>query len=348
MEETQLPDNGGSAEPNGCVNCGSKYVVPKYSTNLCSECRQLFIKFPIPLAVKAFGIGVGLVLIYALISFPKNLALAIHLEKAQKFEKQKQFASAQREYAEVAGVMPDNLDANAHLMIAAFYNLDIATFVKTQERLVGKNFQDKRLFNEVNDMVNRVNAMVTDGGIDDILLRYNNNEDAVPDSVFTNYLKDNPENVCALVMYAKRLYLRKDFLHCDTLAQRLLAIDIEHLLALRMLATIEREKGHMEESIEYSKRIIEMNSEAGYAYASMARTYLKWNKLAEGLKWAEKSVAIDSSDPYNVASLAIAWHLNKQPLKRDELLKELQQHTDTTTAGYLKYATDVINNKDSL
>ena len=348
MEETQLPENAGSAEPKGCVNCGSMYVVPKYSTALCSGCRQLFIKYPISLPVKLFGIGVALVLIFALFSFPKNISTGIHLERAREYETKKQYVSAQREYAKVVQVLPDNLDANAHLLIASFYNLDITTFVKTQERLIGKNFRDKRLFNEVNDMVNRVKAMVTDDGIDNILLRYNNNEDAVPDSAFTSYLKDNPDNICALVMYSKRLYMRKDFAHCDTLAKRLLAIDIEHLVALRMLATVEREKGHMEESIEYCKRIIEMNSEAGYAYASIARTYLKWNKLAEGLKMAEKSMAIDSNDLYNKVTMAIAWHLNKQPLKRDELMKELKQHTDTTTAAYLKYAMDVINNKESI
>jgi tetratricopeptide (TPR) repeat protein len=348
MEETRLPENDGLAEPKGCVNCGSIHVVPKYPTALCSDCRQLFIKYPISLPVKLFGIGVALVLIFALFSFPENISTGIHLERAREYEKKKQYISAQREYTEVLRVEPDNLDVNAHLMIAAFYNLDITTFVKTQERLIGKNFSDERLFNEVNDMLNRLKAMVTDEGIDNILLRYNNNEDAVPDSAFTNYLKDNPDNVCALAMYAKRLYSRKDFMHCDTLAQRILGIDIENLFALRMLATIEREKEHMEESIAYCNRIIEMNSEAGYAYASMARTYLRWNKPVQGLKMAEKSMAIDSNDPYNKVTMAIAWHLNKQPLKRDALLKELKQHADTTTAGHLKYAMDVINQKQSI
>jgi hypothetical protein len=41
----------------------------------------------------------------------------------------KQYVSAQREFDEVLQVVPGNLEANAHLMIAAFYNLEIGTFI---------------------------------------------------------------------------------------------------------------------------------------------------------------------------------------------------------------------------
>lgn len=347
MEDSLLPENPGSTESNGCINCGSDHVDEKYPTRLCSNCRQLFIKYPVPLFVKIFAAGVGLILIFALSSFPKNVKTGIHFEKARQYEQKKQFVSAQREYTSVVQQVPDNLEANAHLMIAAFYNLDYGTFIKAEERLIGKNFEDKALYERLDDMINRVQALIIDTNMNEIMSRYNS-ENEVSDSEYVNYLKDHPFNVYALYTYANRLYQRKDFTGCDTLLQRLLGVDTEHLLALRMLATTARAKGEWEESIKFCEQIIHINSEAGYAYASMARTYLKWNKLAKGLELAEKSVTIDKNDPYNLATLVIAWHFNKQPSKRDEVLMELKQYNDSTAVPHIQYAMDVINQKETL
>jgi tetratricopeptide (TPR) repeat protein len=347
MEETQLTPDAEPTESKGCINCGSDHVVEKYPTRLCSDCRTLFIKYPIPLPVRLFAIGVGIVLVFALFSLPKNLSLGIHLEKGRKYEKNRQYISAQREYTEVVKEVPANLEGNAHVMIAAFYNLDYTTFIKAASRLEGKNFEDKALYDQLDDMVKRVKADAGDDATLEVLMKYDS-ESAVPDSVYTNLLKENRFNEYALFKYASRLFQRKDYDGCDSLLQRLLGVDTEHLMALRLLATEQREKGQWEESIKYFEKIIHLNSEAGYAYAGMARTYLKWNKPAKGLELAEKSLAVDKDDPYNKATLALAWHFNKQPLKRDAVLKEMKQHTDTAFAVQLQYATDVINNKETL
>lgn len=347
MEETQLPENTGSTESKGCINCGDINVVEGFHTPLCTNCRQQLIKYPVPLAIKLFAIGVGVILLFALFSLPKNLSTGIHFEKARQYEQKKQFESAQREYSSVLQQVPDNLEANAHLMIAAFYNVDYGTFAKAQERLVGKNFDDKSLYDKLDDMVTRVEAMIADTGMNEIYSQYNN-ENEVPDSEYVNYLKGHPFNVYALLTYSGRLYQRKDFVGCDSLLQRLLGVDTEHLPALRILASTARANGHLEESIKYCEKIIQLNSEAAYAYASMARTYLKLNKLTKGLELAEKSVQLDKADPYNLSTLVIAWHLNKQPSKRDEVLKVLKQITDSAAAPHLQYALDVIDQKETL
>lgn len=347
MEETLLSENSEAPESKGCVNCGSDHVVEKHATHLCSDCRQLFIKYPIPLAVKIFAIGVGLVLLIALFSFPKNLSTGIHFEKARQYEQKKQYASAQREYTDVVDKVPDNLEANAHLMISAFYNLDYSTFIKAEQHIEGKNIEDKALYDQLDDLVIRVQSLIADTNMNDIMTKYNA-EIEVPDSEYVNYLKDHPFNVYALYTYASRLYQHKNYTGCDTLLQRLLGVDTEHLLGLGMMALVARHKGECEESIKYCEKIINLNSEASYAYASMALTYLKLNKLTKGLELAEKSVALNKTEPYNLATLVIAWHLNNQPLKRDEMLKTLKTYPDSSAVRYTQYAVDVINKKETL
>ena len=347
MENNQLPENPGSAEPKGCVNCGSRLVEENYPTRLCSSCRELFIKFPIPLGIRLFGIGVGLVLIFAMFSFPKNFMLAKHLEKGKQYEAKKQYKSAQREFSDVVWQVPDNLEANEHLAIAAFYNLDVEKFVRTVDKMQGKKVEDEALYNQLSDLVTRAKGFFPDKELDEVLMKFND-KSQVPDSVFTNYLKEKPDNEYALFFYASKLYGRQDLVGCDSLLQKLLGVDTEHLMALRMLATIARQRGQLQESTQYCNKIIDINKEAGYAYASLARTYLKGNKLAKGLEIAQKSVDIDKEDSYNEATLAIACHMNKQTAKRDDVIKELKQRKDSSVTGDLQFAMDVINQKDSL
>lgn len=347
MENNQLPENPGSAEPKGCVNCGSHLVEENFPTRLCSGCRELFIKFPIPIGIKLFGTGVGLVLIFAMFSIPNNFMLAKHLEKGKQYEAKKQYKSAQREFSDVVRQAPDNLEANEHLAIAAFYNLDLEKFVKTVDKMQGKKVEDEALYNQLSDLITRAKGFYPDEELEEVLMKYNKKGE-VPDSVYTNYLKEKPDNEFALYFYAARLYERNNLVGADSIFQRLLTVDDQHLLALRWMATIARRRGQFQESAQYCNKIIDANKEAGYAYASLARTYLKQNKLAEGLRIAQKSVDIDKEDSYNEATLAIAFHMNKQTAKRDDVIKELKQRKDSSVTGDLEFAMDVISQKDSL
>lgn len=348
MEENQLTENAESTESKGCINCGSDYIVENYSTRLCSDCRQLFIKYPVPLPVKIFAIGVGLVLIFALSSFPKNLSTGIHFEKARQYENKNQYASAQREFASVVKQLPDNIAANAHLMIAAFYNLDFKTMMAANQHLTGKSIEEAGLLFQLNDVVERTEAYFPDSAMDNLLSKYEGKEHDIPDSAYFNFLKEYPYNRYGLFALASRCYKRKDWAGCDSLAQMILKTDSQHMIALRMLATVQREQGLWEESIKSCEQIIKLNNEVGFAWAIMARTYLKWNKLAKGLELAEKSVALDKKDPFNTITLALALHFNKQPGKRDVVIKEMKVGADSIALGQIQYAMDVINNKESL
>ena len=348
MEENQLPENPGSAEPKGCANCGRHLLEEKYPTQLCSGCRELFIKFPIPAGVKIFGIGVGLVLIYALFSLPKNVSLGIHLEKARKYEDKKQYVSAQKEYESITRQLPDNVEANAHLLLAAFYTLDFKTVLAANEKIAHKKIEGEGLLFQLNDVAERVEGYFPDTTLENSLSQYEGEAMNIPDSPYLSFLKTHPYDRYALLTMASRCYNKKDWAGCDSLIQKIFKTDREHLIALRMLATVQREQALWEESVKTCEQILKLNSEASYAYASMARTYLKWNKPAKGLELAEKSMALDKKDPYNMVTLVLAWHYNKQPAKRDGLIKEMRSNADSTMQGYVQYAMDVISNKETL
>ena len=115
---------------------------------------------------------------------------------------------------------------------------------------------------------------------------------------------------------------------------------------LRLLASSLREEGKWDESIKACDKILQVNNDEAYAIASKARVFLKQKKDKMALDLALESVEKDKSDPFNTATLALAYHFNNQPEKRDAIIKEAKAHIDSTQAYYMQYAIDVIEQKE--
>jgi len=347
MEENPLPESYDSQESTGCTNCGSSAVLEGYSNRLCNECRQLYIKYPIPLWVKLFAAAVAIVMLFSLFTFPKSVSLGLHLEKGRRLEQKRQYLSAQRELEAVTKLYPDNIEANGYLMIAAFYNMDYKTLVTAQSHLENREIEDADLYGTLNDLVNRVDHYYPDTTISNLIDRYGTDE-KVPDTVWNRFITRHPHSIYAFMSYANILYDRHDYGQCDSLLNLVLAEDGFCLGALRMLACSQREQRLWDKSIASCQKILQLNQEAGYAFAIMSRTYLKQEKNALGLDLAQKALAVNSTDPYNVAHLAVAWHYNNEPSKRDALLKELKAHKDSASILCLERAEDIIQHKEKL
>ena len=136
MEENQLTTAPESNDAKGCVNCGNSNIEEGYPTALCSDCRQAFIKYPIPFGIKIFAAAVGVVLVLSLFTFPKHIAMALHLERGKRFEKNHRYKAAQQEFGEVIKKLPDNAEAAGRMAIAAFYNMDFEQVAKLELRLL--------------------------------------------------------------------------------------------------------------------------------------------------------------------------------------------------------------------
>lgn len=351
MEDAQLTELPGSIDltpPTACVNCNSSDVVKGYSSPLCADCRQAFIKYPIPLPIKLFAIAVGLVLVFALFSLPKNLSTGIHLERGKRFEEKKQFLSAQREFNKVIKTMPDNLEANAHLTIAAFYNLDLTTFYTAMEKIAGKRYEKSELLGQVNVVIKEAEDLIPDTALANMINSYSDQTGGVPDSAYAGYLKQHSSNLYGYLAYANSLYDKGAFKTCDSVLKQVFNITVSCLPALQLQSSVHRKLGNLEASIKACEKILEINQEAPYAYCGMARTYLKQQKNELGLKMAMQGMSIDSSDAYSMATLALAYHVNNMPVKRDALLKALQAKGDSGALYYRQHVVDIIDQKESL
>lgn len=329
-----------------CVNCQARAAVPGHSTNLCDECRKLFIKYPIPLWIKLFAGGVCLVILFSLFTFPDNLSVAIHLSRGKKAADNNRYVTARNEFQKVVSKYPEHLEARGYLMLAAFYNEDYVTFMKFQEELEGTDVGNERLLNRIVDAQQTIEAYYADDSIHLLQKQYDSVNLSMPDSVLAQFVQRNPNNYAALLDYANRLYDGERYAACDSVLIKLLEKDDTHIPALQLMAHAKRQVKDYNAAIKYCERVLEINKESAYTYGILARTYFQQRRDKEGLDMAYKGMSIDEKFPYVRATMALAYHFTHQFDNRDELVKEAKVSKDSLTRYYFEYVNDVINNKE--
>lgn len=329
-----------------CVNCQAHAAVTGYSANLCSDCRTLFIKYPIPLWIKLFAGGVCLVMLFSLFTFPDNLSAAIHLARGKKAADNNKFVTARKELEKVVAKYPTHVDARGYLMLAAFYNEDYDAFIKYQKELAGVDIDNERLLNRLVDAQQTIGAYYADDSMHLLQKVYNTAQLTLPDSVLAQFVQRNPNNYSALFTYANMLYEDGKYAACDSVLIKLLEKDDTHIPALQLMAHAKRQVKDYNAAIKYCERVLEINKESAYTYGILARTYFQQRRDKEGLDMAYKGMSIDEKFPYMRATMALAYHFTHQFDSRDELVKDAKVSTDSLTRYYFDYVNDVINNKE--
>jgi hypothetical protein len=342
VDNNLTPETENTPEQTVCIKCGSPEILSGYPNNLCASCRQQLIKFPIPLWVKLFGAGIALVMIISFIWLPGNLSAAIAMERAEKAEKNHNYITAQNELQKAQKNAPNAIEILSHLTIAAFHNGDFQTVLGASDKLQGKEIEDTALYNELNNVITQTSEYFPSDTFKTTFKNYKNS--IIPDSAYRVYIKKNPMDIYAIVALASSYSDNNDkYQSADTLLSRAIAIDRSYILALYLKTMIKRELNQPDSSIYYCNQVLSINHQSAYALSSKARTFLKVGKNKDGLLLAKQCYQLDANMPYNLATLALAYHFNKDFKQRDAILKSVEK--DSTNAPYLAYVKDVISNK---
>jgi len=342
MEENTNVQEPGS---NICSHCSIRSINPAHLTALCDECREAFIKFPIPLWIKLFGAGVGVVLLFALFNLPSQLSTAIHLERGKNAAKSHKFLTAQKELRQALKTVPNSTEGQAYMMISSYYNLDLEEFNTMATSIGSKSIDDHELYSWLEDVAGSATAFFPSDSFLVVMRAHGDAVDSIPDSVYEKFLAQFPEDIFPLIQYASRIMDRDSIekLRADSLLRHVLSVDKNQFVAMQLLSGLRREEGDLPGSLKYCEQLIESNQESSYGLSSKARTLLKMKKDKEALALAKNTYDMDNSSGYAQATLCLAYHFNGKLKERDELMKEALK--DTVKAGYMDYALDIINNK---
>ncbi|MDP4263464.1 MAG: hypothetical protein Q8941_13135 [Bacteroidota bacterium] len=335
-EEKILPQTG-------CANCGHPIVEQGHPTQLCADCRAKFIHYPIPGGIKIFAGVIGVVLIFAMFKVPGNFSAGIHYQRGKEAIKKSNYNTAEKELSKVIKKIPGFVSAKEYLAIASFHNQDMESFVKMVGELQGQKVEDESLYNEINGLIAKVPNYVPGDSLMAFYTKYHS-FDSIPEGVYREYLSTHQDELFPALRYASVIFNNKQYRACDSLLDRILEKDPAYPEALYMKTSIKRELDQLDSAHYYCDRILSLNKESTYGMASKARTYLKQKKDAEGLQWALKSNEPDPAEPYSMATLALAYHLNNQPGERDKLLEASKK--DSTQGAFMQYVIDIMDGKE--
>ncbi|MDB5128472.1 hypothetical protein [Mucilaginibacter sp.] len=344
MDENLNPETDNKPEIPVCPNCNSTDILHGYPMPLCHDCRAKLINYPIPLWVKLFGAGICIVLIISLIWLPKNLTAAISLSRAEKAEKNLDFVTSQRELEKALKIVPTSVDILEHLMIASYYNNDLLTLNDASIKLQNKPIEDTAIYNKLSYIIDETKLYAPSDTFAKTFQQYK--DGIVPDAALSDYVSKNPSDIFAMYSLASSYDDKKQYKAADSLLSKVLTIDNEFIPAINFKTKIKRAIDQPDSSIFYCNRILALNRQSVYGISAKARTLLKIGKKQEGLNLAKQGYQLDKNMTYNLATLAIAYHLNNDLKARDAIIKTTDK--DTTTAYYMNFAKDFISNKATL
>ena len=336
-------------QQKACISCGNPQILKGYPNALCEECREKYIKFPIPLWVKAFGGALALVVLFLLFNLPKTLSIGIAYEKGVKADVAKKYITEQRQMEHVLQAMPTYDEAKARLLIAAFYNQDLPAMADASKKLEGKSFDnDDELMNRANAIVDKLNSYVPSEALSELYKKYPDSTGGMPDTVYLRYMAEHPDDIFVKTIYASILDNKNNYAAADSLLLIVLQKDGDYIPALELMQGLKRVVNDTKASMEYCDRLLSINTELPYALAGKARTFLKIKETKQGLQYALQAYNSSPDDKYASATLVLAYHFNNMPKERDALVERVKQADKGGVNGTLQYALDIINGKDKL
>jgi tetratricopeptide (TPR) repeat protein len=329
-----------------CANCGQPALDGNYRTPLCQGCRDHFSRLAVPVWIKLFAGGIGLIMIFSLISFPKNITVGLHLQRGENAIEKGNYNTAEKELKKALETVPDNVEANGNLIIAAFNNQDYETMVSEVKKMQSVNIADKSLYSQISLTLEKGGRYVSSDSFD-VFMRKHPEKVTLTDTAWGRYLQANPDDCYARMCYAAVLFDDKKYNLCDSILQQTLKIDEEYFNALAMETSVQREMGNYDASLGYAQRMLALNHESGYGLATEARTLLRQKKDKPALGLALRADSISPHEVFVLGSLALAWHFNGNTGERDAVLKRARSEAkDSTDNESLRYVQDVLDKKE--
>ena len=348
MEDNLSDEKPGQSEITSgwsCASCHRPAIEGDYPTSLCRECREQFTRLSIPLWIKLFAAGIAVILVFSLFNLPKSVALGIHLRRGEKAIEQHRYNTAETELKQVLEKVPDNVEANGRLLIAAFYNQDFGTMGQEMKKLHEVRIDDDGLLADINTAIDKEDQYFSNDSFDNFRSTH---PDPVADTAWNGYFAHNPDDRYALFEYASALYDKEDYSRCDSLLRLVLKGDDEYVPALVMTTSIKRKLGDLDRALRYSQKIVDINRESSLGMDAEARVLLAEKKNAAALDLALEAYRINPRDAYSTSTLILAYHFNGHTAQRDALIKDAGASVwDDTGKAYLQYASDVVNKKQA-
>lgn len=327
-----------------CCNCEEKEALKDYPTDLCENCREAYIKYPIPIWIKALSVIVLIVVIFSLIHFKSSLIGAVNYERGLKAEKELKYVTAQNAYKKALDQFPESQLLKSRFFVSSVKgDSDVEETRKIYDEIVEMEYYDTKLFDEVQSAIDLYGKhFFATEELNQILenqtTTINQKINAIKDIIQYNGTEKNggAYYYLGLVYYANFEY-----------EQAISAFDSAYSINPEIYffkiptATCYSDLGNYEKAKEVLKETFIFNKEYGPAYVSLSFINLKEHNYDEALKNAKEAYSINKNNLDAIEAIAISNHYLKNENERDKYIKILEENNYSD----INRVKDIVNGK---
>ncbi|MGM9478212.1 tetratricopeptide repeat protein [Pedobacter sp. GSP4] len=323
MQENQSAEGLAESQFNEslCANCQLNVYEPGHAINLCSDCRQGLIKYPIPKWIKFFAAGVVAVMVISLVRTQKYISAAIHLGKAENAIEQKHYITAQQELVLVLNKFPNDMTANGYMMIASAYNFDYNAYGIAYDRIADKKTEDEDFLNQVDE----ASAYIVQTFPKDTVL-YKRISAVAKDKDKLIALADSTDEIVLKTRIASLLYDFKDYDRVENIINGVLKVDPNFYQALSLMSAVKRNTAKYDKALAFCDLMLQMNAEDIYAISQKARIELKRKHDKDAAAYAEKALALNPENDSAIEAKAMVDYFAGKKKESLASLAKIKNH----------------------
>lgn len=330
-----------------CTSCNKylSYGINAEKEKLCNECREKFIKYPIPKWLIIAGVLIMVIVNIQLFnSFPSGYTYRKLISHGAEAYAEKGYASAIKYYEEVDDGIELSTSDYCKLFIAYVrqYEYEKAGYI-LDEKIYGKEIKSDVLYRTVDNTYNEMSDYYDVS--ERFVMEYEKIMNAEPEEqveILEAFIKGHPKEYFAHYMLSNTYFDLLKFEEALEVAKKAQTLkpNLKPLNNLT-LAGVYRQIGEFEESYRLIESAILINKEDSLAICAMARTMFKEDKYEEALEYLLEQNQLVQDNEYFIETLAMAYHYNNMYEERDELVEQLLTN-ETFDSEFL---IEVINNK---
>jgi tetratricopeptide (TPR) repeat protein len=333
------------SSPSLCVSCKAKPALEGYPTALCADCREHFIRFPIPLYIRLFGAAVLLIVLIACFFLPRQLRMGAHLARGKRAEAEHRYLTAYKEYKLAEKDLPHNLELQAHLFIASVY----AGYYDESGKY-GKLISNRQV--EDNELADKTNTAIQVFGYSVVTDQYKNLKDQyqgqIPDTALARAHAQYPEDYAVAYQYAGNLYAENKYAQSAQVLNEVIQKAPLDQDAIVLASAVAVERKMPDSAVYYCDELLNINRENIYALSSKARNLLRLGHINEAADPADSCVKFDDSSAYSMGTMALLYHFQNNDAKAKPLIQKLEQDHNPEDTSRVNYVVGVINGTQSL
>lgn len=328
-------------DPNICAACEQSQVDRSKSSNsvLCTECREKFIKYPVPKRIYIFLIIIAILTAIAYSRTPEVIASYKVYSDADKLIEQHQYYYAEQKLDQLEQKYTSSKPIVIKLLEVAMVRCEYEKATKIiNEHLVGKELSELEL-QKVQNYANELEAKsLTISKIDEIFKQQKDKKEVFNE---LNKALNEPQYSKDMLYFYMATTTENDV---QKYLQKGINEDSRFLLAKAKLGDILRAKGKVSEAKDMYEQVLLVDKTNAYALRGMAIIEMLQGNKQQGLVLAKQAYEIQKFDGYIPETLIVALCENGKRQEAKEFIKELAKNQYT----YIKDLNTYLNSKTTL